>query len=96
MLYFGPINRDCIAQATHLNLYEDDLGEGSRRNTKHINVPLTKELTPKTTHGEHALYPYVLEKVHTNQGIVGWKRPPFGGCIRVKLKDTPSLQLAIT
>src|SRR5919202_1157805 len=36
-----------------------------------VCVPLSKGLTAKTAHGEHATSPYVIVKVHTDQGLVG-------------------------
>lgn len=36
-----------------------------------ICVPLKKGLTAKTAHGEHVMSPYVLVKVHTDEGLVG-------------------------
>lgn len=36
-----------------------------------ISVPLKKGLTAKTAHGEHVTSPYVVVKVHTDQGLVG-------------------------
>lgn len=44
-----------------------------------INVPLKKGLTAKTAHGEHAFSPYVLVKVHTDQGIVGLGEATISG-----------------
>jgi L-alanine-DL-glutamate epimerase-like enolase superfamily enzyme len=44
-----------------------------------INVPLKKGLTAKTAHGEHAVSPYVLVKVHTDQGIVGLGEATISG-----------------
>jgi L-alanine-DL-glutamate epimerase-like enolase superfamily enzyme len=36
-----------------------------------ISVPLKKGLTAKTAHGEHVTSPYVIVKVHTDQGLTG-------------------------
>jgi L-alanine-DL-glutamate epimerase-like enolase superfamily enzyme len=36
-----------------------------------ICVPLRKGLTAKTAHGEHVTSPYVIVKVHTDQGLIG-------------------------
>src|SRR5436309_8362244 len=36
-----------------------------------VSVPLKKGMTAKTAHGEHAVSPYVLVKVHTDAGLVG-------------------------
>ncbi len=36
-----------------------------------INVPLKKGLTTKTAHGEHVDSPYVIVRVHTDEGLVG-------------------------
>jgi len=36
-----------------------------------ICVPLKPHMLAKTAHGEHAVSPYVLVKVHTDQGLVG-------------------------
>jgi L-alanine-DL-glutamate epimerase-like enolase superfamily enzyme len=37
-----------------------------------VCVPLKKGLSAKTAHGEHATSPYVLVKVHTDAGLVGF------------------------
>lgn len=44
-----------------------------------INVPLKKGLTAKTAHGEHAVSPYVLVRVHTDQGITGLGEATISG-----------------
>jgi muconate cycloisomerase len=44
-----------------------------------ICVPLKKGLTAKTAHGEHAVLPYVLVKVHTDEGIVGLGEATISG-----------------
>lgn len=36
-----------------------------------INVPLKQGLTTKTAHGEHIDSPYVLVRVHTDEGLIG-------------------------
>ena len=36
-----------------------------------IEVPLKKGLTAKTAHGEHVTSPYVIVRVHTDEGLVG-------------------------
>jgi L-alanine-DL-glutamate epimerase-like enolase superfamily enzyme len=36
-----------------------------------VCVPLKKGLTTKTAHGEHVVSPYVLVRVHTDEGLVG-------------------------
>ena len=44
-----------------------------------ISVPLKKGLTAKTAHGEHAVSPYVLVKVHTDAGLVGLGEATISG-----------------
>lgn len=44
-----------------------------------INVPLKKGLTAKTAHGEHAVSPYVIVKVHTDAGITGLGEATISG-----------------
>ena len=44
-----------------------------------VCVPLKKGLTAKTAHGEHAVSPYVLVKVHTDAGIVGLGEATISG-----------------
>ncbi len=44
-----------------------------------INVPLKKGLSAKTAHGEHAVSPYVLVKVHTDEGIIGLGEATISG-----------------
>lgn len=60
-----------------------------------ILVPLTAGLTTKTAHGEHIDSPYVLLKVHTDEGLVGvgeatlaprWSGETSPGCVAV-LRD---------
>ncbi|MCA9132155.1 MAG: mandelate racemase/muconate lactonizing protein, partial [Planctomycetales bacterium] len=36
-----------------------------------VNVPLKKGMTAKTAHGEHATSPYVIVRVHTDEGLIG-------------------------
>ncbi|MCZ2344006.1 MAG: hypothetical protein LC104_19750 [Bacteroidales bacterium] len=36
-----------------------------------VDVPLKKGLTAKTAHGEHVTSPFVIVRVHTDEGIVG-------------------------
>ena len=36
-----------------------------------VNVPLKPELRTKTSHGEHVTSPYVIVRVHTDDGLVG-------------------------
>lgn len=36
-----------------------------------VSVPLKPGLTAKTAHGEHAVSPYVIVRVHTDDGLVG-------------------------
>jgi muconate cycloisomerase len=36
-----------------------------------VNVPLKPELRTKTSHGEHVTSPYVIVRVHTDEGLVG-------------------------
>ena len=44
-----------------------------------VCVPLKKGLTAKTAHGEHATSPYVLVKVHTDDGIIGLGEATISG-----------------
>src|SRR4051812_35616012 len=44
-----------------------------------ICVPLKKGMTAKTAHGEHVTSPYVLVRVHTNQGLVGLGEATISG-----------------
>ena len=55
-----------------------------------ILVPLKQGLTTKTAHGEHIDSPYVLVKVHTDEGVVGlgeatlaprWSGETSPGCV---------------
>jgi len=43
----------------------------TRIETIPINVPLKPDLTTKTAHGEHIDSPYVIVRVHTDDGLVG-------------------------
>ena len=36
-----------------------------------IHVPLKPDLTTKTAHGEHITSPYVIVRVHTDEGLIG-------------------------
>lgn len=44
-----------------------------------VCVPLKKGLTAKTAHGEHAVSPYVIVRVHTDAGIVGLGEATISG-----------------
>src|SRR5262245_50982961 len=44
-----------------------------------ICVPLKKGMTAKTAHGEHATSPYVIVKVHTDEGLVGLGEATISG-----------------
>src|SRR5262245_66497888 len=44
-----------------------------------VCVPLKKGMTAKTAHGEHVTSPYVLVKVHTDQGFVGLGEATISG-----------------
>jgi L-alanine-DL-glutamate epimerase-like enolase superfamily enzyme len=55
-----------------------------------ICVPLKKGMTAKTAHGEHVVSPYVIVRVHTDEGIVGlgeatisglWSGESQAGCV---------------
>jgi len=55
-----------------------------------VNVPLKKGLTTKTAHGEHIDSPYVIVKIHTDDGIIGlgeatlsprWSGETQAGCL---------------
>lgn len=57
-----------------------------------VNVPLKPGLTTKTSHGEHVVSPYVIVRVHTDQGLVGlgeatlsprWSGETSPGCVAV-------------
>ena len=47
-----------------------------------ILVPLTTGLTTKTAHGEHIDSPYVVVRVHTDEGITGLRRRSSDGSLR--------------
>ncbi|MEQ1825074.1 MAG: enolase C-terminal domain-like protein, partial [Pirellula sp.] len=44
-----------------------------------VCVPLKKNMTAKTAHGEHATSPYVIVKMHTDEGIVGLGEATISG-----------------
>ena len=44
-----------------------------------ICVPLKKHMTAKTAHGEHVTSPYVLVRVHTDEGLVGLGEATISG-----------------
>ncbi|MDB5305929.1 MAG: catB [Gemmataceae bacterium] len=44
-----------------------------------VCVPLKKGLTAKTAHGEHVTSPYVIVRVHTDQGLVGLGEATISG-----------------
>src|SRR4051794_37147940 len=44
-----------------------------------VCVPLKPRMTAKTAHGEHATSPYVLVKVHTDQGLIGLGEATISG-----------------
>src|SRR5262245_60982095 len=55
-----------------------------------INVPLKKGMTTKTAHGEHIDSPYVIVRIHTDDGLVGlgeatlaprWSGETQAGCL---------------
>ncbi len=55
-----------------------------------VNVPLRQGLTTKTSHGEHVESPYVVIRVHTDEGLVGlgeatlaarWSGETSPGCV---------------
>lgn len=43
----------------------------TRIETIPVSVPLKPGMTAKTAHGEHATSPYVIVRVHTDQGLLG-------------------------
>jgi len=62
----------------------------TRIETIPVCVPLKKGLTTKTAHGEHVDSPYVIVKVHTDDGIIGlgeatlaprWSGETQAGCL---------------
>jgi len=44
-----------------------------------VCVPLKKGMTAKTAHGEHAASPYVIVRVHTDQGLIGLGEATISG-----------------
>ncbi len=44
-----------------------------------VCVPLRKGMTAKTAHGEHATSPYVIVRVHTDQGLIGLGEATISG-----------------
>jgi L-alanine-DL-glutamate epimerase-like enolase superfamily enzyme len=44
-----------------------------------VSVPLKKGLTAKTAHGEHAISPYVIVRVHTDDGLIGLGEATISG-----------------
>ena len=57
-----------------------------------VRVPLKAGLTTKTAHGEHVDSPYVVVRVHTDEGLVGlgeatlaprWSGETTQGCVAV-------------
>src|SRR5688572_1380441 len=44
-----------------------------------VCVPLKKRMTAKTAHGEHATSPYVIVRVHTDQGLIGLGEATISG-----------------
>lgn len=62
----------------------------ARIETVPVKVPLRSGMTTKTAHGEHVHSPYVIVRVHTDQGLVGlgeatvaprWSGETSPGCI---------------
>lgn len=43
----------------------------TRLETLRVNVPVKPHLTAKTSHGEHATSPYLIVRLHTDEGHVG-------------------------
>lgn len=39
--------------------------------TIRVNVPVKSHMTAKTSHGEHATSPYLIVRLHTDEGLVG-------------------------
>jgi muconate cycloisomerase len=63
---------------------------GCTLETIRVNVPLKPGLTTKTAHGEHVTSPYVVLRIHTDEGIVGlgeatlsprWSGETSPGCV---------------
>ena len=57
-----------------------------------VNVPLKPGMTTKTSHGEHATSPYVIVRIHTDEGLVGlgeatvaprWSGETSPGCVAI-------------
>lgn len=57
-----------------------------------VNVPLKPGLMTKTAHGEHVVSPYVIVRVHTDEGLIGlgeatvsprWSGETSPGCVAV-------------
>ena len=57
-----------------------------------VNVPLKPGMTTKTSHGEHVSSPYVIVRIHTDEGLVGlgeatlaarWSGETSPGCVAV-------------
>lgn len=44
-----------------------------------VCVPLKKGMTAKTAHGEHATSPYVIVRVHTDEGLIGLGEATISG-----------------
>src|SRR5436305_6808118 len=44
-----------------------------------VSVPLKQVMTARTAHGEHATSPYVIVKVHTDEGLVGLGEATISG-----------------
>ncbi len=44
-----------------------------------VCVPLKKHMTAKTAHGEHVTSPYVIVRVHTDEGVVGLGEATISG-----------------
>ena len=64
----------------------------TRIETIPVEVPLKQGMTTKTAHGEHITSPYVILKVHTDEGIFGlgeatvaprWSGETSRGCVAV-------------
>src|SRR6516165_3831299 len=55
-----------------------------------VNVPLKAGMTTKTAHGVHAESPYVILRIHTDEGLIGlgeatvaprWSGETSAGCV---------------
>ncbi len=64
----------------------------TRIETIPVNVPLKADLTTKTAHGEHVVSPYVVIRIHTDEGLIGlgeatlaprWSGETSPGCVAV-------------